>query len=285
MWNKILESFAELGRASKGHEYLNRLAKYWAKNQGTSVFFLGKWSEIKKHRFTVAEIKAIYEGMAKIRPNAITKEEPRQIGGLPVLVDFGNGKYGNLDGRRRANKKIREGKNKFIDVFLIKAKQPRVLIVGSSASVKKDLEQVDLKDFDAVIAVNRARELVEHDFFVTVHADRFERESESILYVANKQQQDSRVDIVFDPYWNKGDLNSGGSGLVAVKFALEVLNAETITLAGMGIDESPHFYDSKPWANYDKMQKAWTLARSKMLGKVTSLSGWTKQLLNSEVKK
>lgn len=41
--------------------------------------------------------------MAKLEPRIITNEIPRRMTGPLVLVDFGSGRIGQLDGRRRAN--------------------------------------------------------------------------------------------------------------------------------------------------------------------------------------
>jgi len=47
----------------------------------------------------------------KFRPHMITEEEPRLDVGASILVDYGDGNLALIDGRRRANKRVRQGES------------------------------------------------------------------------------------------------------------------------------------------------------------------------------
>jgi hypothetical protein len=68
--------------------------------------------------------------------------------------------------------------------------------------------------------------------------------------------------------------------LFAVKYALEKLKADEIVLAGVGMDAGPHYYNPSAWHDAQKFQRTWEQVADKLRGKVTSLGGWTAELLN-----
>lgn len=152
----------------------------------------------------------------------------------------------------------------------------RVLIIGSSASVRADLGRIQRSDFDSVIGVNQAAiEFGPVDFHITLHPDQFAyRKAGRMVSYRNELG----VDEVFDWRWPQIKNNSGSSGLYAVKYALDRLNADYIVLAGIGMDESPHF-DGRPWKDFSRYRKAWPAVLPAIKGKVYSLSGWTAKLL------
>lgn len=75
----------------------------------------------------------------------------------------------------------------------------------------------------------------------------------------------------------------GSSGLFAVRVALQCLGCERVVLAGMPIDDRPHFYDADgkrsgpPFRYY---MPDWLRARRREFkGRVRSMSGWTGEVL------
>lgn len=78
------------------------------------------------------------------------------------------------------------------------------------------------------------------------------------------------------PTWSA----AGSSGLYAVEVALE-LGAEQIVLAGVPMDAQPHVTGGEAWAHADDHRGAWLESASRLRGRVTSLSGWTRELLGA----
>ena len=155
----------------------------------------------------------------------------------------------------------------------------RVLVIGCGANVERELSQVDRSSFDCIIGVNRAALLYGPvDLHVTLHPETYARQKQARLISWRAMEG---VDEVFDFAWRKHG-NSGSSGLYAVKYALERLNAESVTLAGVGIDKGPHIYSTSDWAQAEQFQKTWIEVVDKLRGRVFSLGGWTAKLLNEE---
>ncbi len=151
-----------------------------------------------------------------------------------------------------------------------------VLIIGSGHNVERELATVDRSSFSAVIGVNRAAILYGPvDYHVTLHPEIYAKKKAAYM-VAWKAGKG--VDEVLPFRW-PGCHHSGSSGLYAVKFALEVLVAENVTLAGIGMD-GPHVYNDRDWPQAQQFQKDWIKVLPTLKGRVTSLGGWTKELLN-----
>lgn len=153
----------------------------------------------------------------------------------------------------------------------------RVLVIGSGANVAAELATVDRASFDKVIGVNRA---AIHFGPVDIHCSLHPREYSPIkaAYLVSHEKQRG-VDEVFPCLWWPGG-NSGSSGLYAVKYALEKLGATAVVLAGVGMDEGPHFYNPSAWHQAKRFQRTWAAVAPLLRGKVTSLGGWTAELLN-----
>lgn len=153
----------------------------------------------------------------------------------------------------------------------------RVLVIGSGVAVRSELAMVNRADFDTVIGVNRAA--VEFRP-VDIHCSLHPRDFAPIKAAYMVSHADYRgVDEIFDCLWRVGG-TSGSSGLYAVKYALERLGADHIVLAGVGMDEGPHFYNPSKWHQATRFQREWVHVLPKIRGKVTSLGGWTAELLN-----
>lgn len=84
--------------------------------------------------------------------------------------------------------------------------------------------------------------------------------------------------------WPAVEYKVGDSGLLATRIAL-ALGHEEVLLAGVRIDDSPHFYDDpdQPVAKHFDFafyQPLWRqYAAAEFGGRVRSMSGWTKGLL------
>ncbi|MBN49992.1 MAG: hypothetical protein CMN85_10655 [Spongiibacteraceae bacterium] len=153
----------------------------------------------------------------------------------------------------------------------------KVLVIGSGHNVKAELSQINRHTFDYVIGVNRA---AIHFGPVDIHCSLHPRDYAPIragYFVSHIKLKG--VDEVFPCMWRTGG-SSGSSGLYAVKYALQRLDATDITLAGVGIDEAPHFYNPSDWHEAKKFQQTWIEVAPVLRGKVRSLGGWTAQLLN-----
>lgn len=152
----------------------------------------------------------------------------------------------------------------------------RVLIIGSGHNVENELAMIDRADFDCVIGVNKGALLYRPvDFHVTLHPEIYGKKKAACLISWRKMQG---VDEILDFKW-PGCSSSGSSGLYAVKFALEVLGAQSITLAGIGMEGS-HVYNSHEWAQASQFRQTWMKVLPELKGRVTSLGGWTKEVLD-----
>lgn len=73
----------------------------------------------------------------------------------------------------------------------------------------------------------------------------------------------------------------GSSGLLCVAVAFE-LGAERVVLAGVPLlKTAKHFNDQRNWEEARAYQQAWELKKPLLLGRVKSMSGWTRDLLGS----
>lgn len=161
------------------------------------------------------------------------------------------------------------------------------LILGSGASLFEDLEALGPWD-GLVIAVNRAGAVHAGglDHWVSLHPDQLgafmaERAAAGLPSAgatwSDRAHPGVRVDRVVT------DLErTGSSGLFAVRLALHHLGAGRVVLAGMPIDNAPHFYDGprRSGPGFVPYRPFWrAAARSGFAGRVRSLSGWTAGLL------
>lgn len=152
----------------------------------------------------------------------------------------------------------------------------RALVIGSGDRVAAELRKVRREDFDVVIGVNAAA--IHHgpvDYHVTLHPAEYGPKKAATL-VSHKKSPG--VDIV-TPYAFRQHGKSGSSGLFGVKYALIDLGADEVVIAGIGMDFAPHFNRPDLWRPQG-FRGAWIEALSHLRGKVTSLGGWTAELLN-----
>lgn len=153
----------------------------------------------------------------------------------------------------------------------------RALIIGSGCTVYADLVAAEQWAFDARIGVNQAAiDFGPVDWHVTMHPREYAHRKAAPLVSFHAF---AGVDLVHPWQWPDGPANSGSSGLYAVKFALEHLQASEVILAGVPIDPGPHYYGSDGWQAAIRFRRAWEFATPTIKGRVRSLSGWTRELL------
>lgn len=85
------------------------------------------------------------------------------------------------------------------------------------------------------------------------------------------------VDSVHGSVIGGVNLNGGSSGCWASVVALEVLGYDSVVLCGCPVDNSGNFYDP-PWVEdrFAGKRGVWKRAAALFAGRVTSMSGWTR---------
>ena len=99
-WDDVLACFAD---RSDPAGTVNRLTAEWAGRYGATGRKIGPESRVTRSVWTAEQVGSHLDRLAKIVPALITDTPPRRLTGPLVLVDFGTGKIGQIDGRRRAN--------------------------------------------------------------------------------------------------------------------------------------------------------------------------------------
>lgn len=74
--------------------------------------------------------------------------------------------------------------------------------------------------------------------------------------------------------------SSGSSGMLGVGVALDV-GAENVVLAGIPMGSEGHFFSPDPWGAFETHRPAWEKRIDVLRGRVTSMSGWTRELLGA----
>jgi hypothetical protein len=169
----------------------------------------------------------------------------------------------------------------------------KVLIIGSAECVMDDIKQIDIKSFDKVIAVNKAFNLFPGaDIWITLHPEKLKLWSPNkpmnakvITFNKFMNSLGSKINYEIDeefPYLFDGQESSGSSGLYAVKYAIEVLKSNDITLAGIPMDpDMGHIDNVEKWIEGKIFWETWeNMAWKLRAHNVKSLSGRTKFLLS-----
>lgn len=152
----------------------------------------------------------------------------------------------------------------------------RALVIGSGDRVSAELRKVNRDDFNVVIGVNAAAiEFGPVDYHVSLHGPEYVGRK-AATFVTHKKCKGA--DII-TPYAFRKHGPSGSSGLYGVKFALVDLGCDEVVIAGIGMDFAPHFNREEIWKPTG-FRTAWVEALPLLRGKVTSLGGWTAELLN-----
>lgn len=163
----------------------------------------------------------------------------------------------------------------------------RALVLGGAACLWDDLRAFhELKiPVDTVIAVNDAGWSYPHriDHWVTLHPEHFgvweQRRAErggNGDYVRWSNKVHAAVDRRARAW------GAGSSGLLAVAVAIDSLSSDSVWLCGVPMDEQPHVYGGPDWTGWKAHRKAWERAVERMRGRVHSMSGWTRELLDPE---
>lgn len=174
-------------------------------------------------------------------------------------------------------------------------KSKRAIVLGGADCVWDDLASLgNLADTADIIAVNDSGYAYEGEikYWVSLHPEKFKiwepmraartKETNYIKIGYAKQGKDKRQELS-DEYtqnWRnaQGVELSGSSGLFAAKVALEK-GYDEIILCGVPMDCRTNIHRGKQWAEFKNYTAAWEAFKDKLLGKVRSQSGWTKNLL------
>lgn len=160
------------------------------------------------------------------------------------------------------------------------------LVIGSASTLEDDyLAARKLFIPDLVIGCNHAAR--DHpsrlDHWATMHPDLYP------LWLLERRRQNhpepgqlwhARHRVVPDGLESRPIESWGGSsGLLCVAVALE-LGCDRVVLAGVPmLKMAGHYDDPRPWTEARTYQQMWELHKPRMLGRVKSMSGWTRDLL------
>lgn len=154
----------------------------------------------------------------------------------------------------------------------------QALVIGSAATIDQELGLLDRKWFDSIIGVNAAAiKYGPVDIHATLHPKDYATIKAAYM-VSHKKEVG--VDEQFDAHHRRGADSSGSSGLFAVRYALDILKADRVILAGVGMTSTPHFNRPHDWHGAKRLRGAWVELAPVLKGRVYSLGGWTAELLN-----
>lgn len=174
-------------------------------------------------------------------------------------------------------------------------KKTNVLILGGGPNVWDEAEKAfDNFNIDYVIAINNCIQdypgrvdaaITLHPAKMNIWLNERKRRNYSLpgKVIAHKVN-DCVTDVL--PYLWPEMKYSGSSGLYAVKIAMELFYADKIILAGVPMNNSPHYYKTQdqPWNSYNAFIPAWENALPRLRDKVRSFSGYTARLLGEPTK-
>ena len=177
--------------------------------------------------------------------------------------------------------------------------KPPLIIIGSAPCVIADISALPLVSCDYMLVGLSSVDkwLGRADYFVTMHPDDIPKSLarrqqfggntdflQVISHTTQREEGDGSVTnfpgvTMIQPY----EKPPGSSALLGVFAALK-LGYERIILAGCPLDETvPHntfingrTFQAQPYTDY---QRGWQHHLDRYIGKVRSLSGWTKQFL------
>lgn len=163
------------------------------------------------------------------------------------------------------------------------------LIFGRAKGVWEELEQAKaLGDFSVVIGVGGAAVdypgVLHH--WVSFHTDLFahwvtKREGKGYppageFWSCNYRNRPARVKTPVPV--SLVDCNGGSSGFIALKVALEKLDAHRVVLAGIPMTHEGGQYDTADqWTEAHKYRREWLEHLDMIKGRVRSMSGWTQE--------
>lgn len=99
-WRDVIACFAD---RTDPVATIDRLANEWADRFGLPHPQFDGNTPVARETWDAEQIGEHLDALARIEPRLITNQQPRRLGGPLVIVDFGGGRIGQIDGRRRAN--------------------------------------------------------------------------------------------------------------------------------------------------------------------------------------
>lgn len=159
----------------------------------------------------------------------------------------------------------------------------KAVILGGGHTLWADLAQIADVSQRLVIAINDAGVAYQGrvDYWVTLHPEKLPKWTEQrkgnqdYETISHKTRKGARVDRVVRELW------AGSSGLFAAQFAVNDLGCTDVILCGVPMTPTGHFFSSDPWRHCEKYRRGWKEAEPVFAGRVTSLSGWTRELLGA----
>jgi len=159
----------------------------------------------------------------------------------------------------------------------------KAVILGGGETLWPDLAQVGDVAERIVIAINDSGVAYKGriDYWVSLHPEKLpgwmakRTGNQNYETVCHKERRGSRVDHMVPELWR------GSSGLYAAQFAVNNIGCTDVILCGISMTPTGHFFDSDPWRHCQKYRRGWKEALPSIQGRVTSLSGWTREILGS----
>lgn len=161
----------------------------------------------------------------------------------------------------------------------------RLVILGGAGCVYDDLKRYSPPPDAKVMVINDmgAEYPGRIDYWVSLHPDKlgiWQRQrrdrkfNQDYLSVAHRKHSLAKVDHVFSDW-------GGSSGLFATKSAL-MLGFDHVVLCGIPMDSQPNVFrkNEKSWSSFQQYKDKWPAHIPEMIGKVFSMSGWTREQLN-----
>jgi hypothetical protein len=169
-------------------------------------------------------------------------------------------------------------------------------VIGGAACVMEDFKNAPKpKKGDLIVVVNDIgiKWEGEIDAWVSLHGEKLihwmdERKANGLpdaketytgLSAGDIPEVRRKIDHCVDPKF-PGQTDGGSSGLFGAKVALEDMKADRVILCGVPLSpEGAHFADPARWGDADEHWVGWDQAMNHLRGKVTSMSGRTKEML------
>ena len=99
-WGRVLTCFSDRHDAMA---VIRRLSNEWADRYGLDWPQFGHQTPVNRETWAHDRVGRHLDALALLVPELITDLPPRRMTGPLVLIDFGQGRVGQIDGRRRAN--------------------------------------------------------------------------------------------------------------------------------------------------------------------------------------
>jgi hypothetical protein len=169
-----------------------------------------------------------------------------------------------------------------------------LIVLGGASCVWKDYQEAQFFCENQHVSLLAINDMIVHslkdvDYAVTLHPEKVEtwlkeRESRNLnkpAKVFSFREYYGFVSDICDYRWDgvDGAYNSGSSGLFSIKVGFE-LGYERVILCGVPMEQQfGHFFDEKAWEQAEVYRQAWLVNKEKLIDKVRSMSGWTREIL------